>query len=45
MRLNQKLSEKQVLIINYIENYVNENGISPTIEDVRICRIIQFKYT
>ena len=26
MRLNQKLSEKQVLIINYIENYVNENG-------------------
>ena len=40
MRLNQKLSEKQVLIINYIENYVNENGISPTIEDVRIgCKL------
>ena len=40
MRLNQKLSEKQLLIINYIENYVNENGISPTIEDVRIgCKL------
>ena len=40
MRLNQKLSEKQKLIINFIENYCNENGISPTIEDVRIgCEI------
>tara|TARA_B100000700_G_scaffold39468_1_gene39689 strand:+ start:128 stop:790 length:663 start_codon:yes stop_codon:yes gene_type:complete len=40
MRLNQKLSEKQTLIINFIENYCNENGISPTIEDVRIgCEI------
>ena len=35
MKLNQKLSEKQILIINFIENYFNENGISPTIEDVR----------
>jgi len=40
MRLNQKLSEKQILIINFIENYVNENGISPTIEDVKIgCKL------
>ena len=36
MRLNQKLSEKQLLIINFIENYYIENGISPTIEDVRV---------
>jgi len=40
MRLNQKLSEKQLLIINFIENYYNENGISPTIEDVRVgCKL------
>ncbi|MEC8048892.1 MAG: transcriptional repressor LexA [Chloroflexota bacterium] len=40
MRLNQKLSEKQLLIINFIENYNNENGISPTIEDVRVgCKL------
>ena len=40
MRLNQKLSEKQLLIINFIENYCNENGISPTIEDVRVgCKL------
>ena len=40
MRLNQKLSEKQILIINFIEDYVNENGISPTIEDVKIgCKL------
>ena len=37
--LNQKLSEKHV-IINFIENYYNENGISPTIEDVRVgCKL------
>ena len=40
MRSNQKLSEKQLLIINFIENYFNENGISPTIEDVRVgCKL------
>ena len=40
MSLNQKLSEKQLLIINFIENYYNENGISPTIEDVRVgCKL------
>tara|TARA_B100001989_G_scaffold210909_1_gene160254 strand:- start:445 stop:1107 length:663 start_codon:yes stop_codon:yes gene_type:complete len=40
MRLNQKLSEKQLLIINFIENYYIENGISPTIEDVRLgCKL------
>ena len=40
MRLNQKLSEKQLLIIKFIENYYNENGISPTIEDVRVgCKL------
>lgn len=40
MRINQKLSEKQLLIINFIENYYNENGISPTIEDVRVgCKL------
>ena len=40
MRLNQKLSEKQLLIINFIENYYNENGISPTFEDVRVgCKL------
>ena len=40
MKLNQKLSEKQLLIINFIENYYNENGISPTIEDVRVgCKL------
>ena len=40
MRLNQKLSEKQLLIINFIENYYIENGISPTIEDVRVgCKL------
>jgi len=35
MRLNQNLSEKQQSILKFIEEYVYENGLSPTIEDVR----------
>ena len=40
MENNSKLSEKQKTIFNFIIDYFNENGISPTIEDVKVgCEI------
>ena len=35
MKQIQELSEKQVSILNFVQDYVSENGISPTIEDVK----------
>ena len=40
MKQIQELSEKQVSILNFVQDYVSENGISPTIEDVKIgCKL------
>ena len=36
MKQYQELSEKQLSILNFIKDYVSDNGISPTIEDVKI---------
>tara|TARA_B100000900_G_scaffold411747_1_gene432063 strand:+ start:320 stop:979 length:660 start_codon:yes stop_codon:yes gene_type:complete len=36
MKSNQNLSDKQLSILEFIQAYLSENGISPTIEDVRI---------
>ena len=35
MKENQDLSEKQLSILNFVQDYVSDNGISPTIEDVK----------
>ena len=40
MKQYQDLSEKQLSILNFVQEYVGENGISPTIEDVKIgCKL------
>ncbi len=36
MKQFQDLSEKQLSILNFVQDYVSDNGISPTIEDVKI---------
>ena len=36
MKRNHNLSDKQLSILDYIQVYLSENGISPTIEDVKI---------
>ena len=35
MKEYQDLSEKQLSILNFVQDYVSDNGISPTIEDVK----------
>ena len=40
MKQYQDLSEKQLSILNFVQDYVSDNGISPTIEDVKIgCKL------
>ena len=40
MKRNHNLSDKQLSILDYIQVYLSENGISPTIEDVKVgCNI------
>ena len=36
MKQYQDLSDKQLSILNFVQEFVNDNGISPTIEDVKI---------
>ena len=36
MKQYQDLSDKQLSRLNFVQEYVADNGISPTIEDVKI---------